>query len=142
MEARQAALAWLNLYDRAEKLGRINWQGEFREFDLDTANAVGMQSVFAALPPPAAWPELRKLAGARAERAPQESRPLSLRLLAELLTADLRAGAVTLAQIERLPANLPPTEPDTARAQAWHVPAAVAPPPGTPDPHAPAIARS
>src|SRR5262245_35623723 len=96
MEPKKAAEGWLALYDRARKLGydaNLLW-------DVESRGPLGVGALLAALPAPEAWPALREGAKARAQKAPNETGALGLRLVTELLTADRKAAAATLAQIE------------------------------------------
>ena len=54
MEPGKAAEEWLSLLDRAREL-----DGAGVLWDQETKEPFGVPSVFAALPPPAAWPALR-----------------------------------------------------------------------------------
>jgi tetratricopeptide (TPR) repeat protein len=118
LDAAKAAADWLALYDRAAALGHLRIEGDVNLFDLETTNVVGLQSVLAALPGPASWPALREGAGARAKQAPEDARPLALRLVAELLTGEPGAAAKSLDEYEGLLAKAPPKEGDALRAQA------------------------
>src|ERR1700682_216938 len=89
MDARKAADAWLDLYDRAAALGRGGWQGDFGTFDVETTNVGGLQPVRATLPGPDSWAALREGAKARAGQAPGDARALALRFVTELLAGDL-----------------------------------------------------
>jgi tetratricopeptide (TPR) repeat protein len=132
LNAKQAAEAWMALYERAERLGSSHWQGDTRTFDAEIGGGVGVQSVLASLPAPAAWPLLREAARARAKKAPAEARALALQQLTELLVGDRLAAAATLAAIDRLADRLPPQERDQARAEAAAIRATVARLYGTP----------
>ena len=83
----EAAKQWLALCDQAAPLLTIN---SAHPFDAST--------LFEALPPPAAWPELRRLVEARTA-GKTNGRALCLRLLGQVLTHDLRAAASTLRQM-------------------------------------------
>lgn len=131
LDAKQAARTWLELYDRAERLGSAQWQGDARSFDKDIGGGVNVQSVLASLPAPAAWPALREAATARAKMSPQ-ARALALQLLAELLTGDRRAAAASLQEIEHLAEKLPPQEREHLREKAAAVRSEVARLYGTP----------
>jgi len=126
MEADQAAQGWLELFDRAARLGPVPFDGDFRVFDAGISNVVGPQSVLASLPGPAAWPALRQGAKVRAGQAPDEARTLALRFVTELLTADRAAARATLAEIEGAAAKLPPKERNELRAHAASARAQVA----------------
>lgn len=104
MEPKQAAEAWLALYDRAKKLGQ---QETFMLLDAESERPLGPGSMFAALPAPQAWPILREAAKARAEKVPGEANALALRLAMELLVADRAAASSTLAQIEAVAKSAP-----------------------------------
>lgn len=118
LEAAKAAADWLALYDRAAALGQAHYEGDVNTFDTETSNVVGLQSVLAALPGPASWPALREGAGTRAKQAPEDTRALALRLVAELLTGEPGAAARSLAEFERLLTKTPAKERDALRAQA------------------------
>jgi len=116
MEPRKAAEAWLALFDRAVDMGPVNLESDFRAFDVEARNMVGVQSVLAALPGPEAWPMLREAAAARAKRAPGH-RTLALRLVAEFLTGDRAASAATLSALDSEAGRLPPQEREVMRMQ-------------------------
>ena len=118
LDAAKAATGWLALYDRAAALGQLRYEGDVSTFDTETSNVVGLQSVLAALPGPASWPALREGAGARAKHAPEDTRPLALRLVAELLTGEPGAAAKSLSEYEGLLAKAPPKEGEALRPQA------------------------
>jgi tetratricopeptide (TPR) repeat protein len=126
MDARKAAGAWLELYDRAASLGQLRFEGDYRVYDTETTNVVGLQSVLAALPGPGSWRALRDDANARVRQAPGDARALALRLVTELLAGDRSAGAATLAEIERVAAKLPPKEREAMRAQVAYMQAELA----------------
>lgn len=132
MDPKKAAAAWLDLYDRAEKLGPVAFQGDYRVFDQDVSNVVGIQSVIGALPPPAAWPALQEGARARATKTP-DSRSLSLQLLTDFLTGDRRASIATLAEIDRLTLKLAPKERELPSMQVAQIRTQAAALYGTPE---------
>jgi tetratricopeptide (TPR) repeat protein len=126
IDARKAADAWLRLYDRVASLGQVRFEGDYRTYDAETSNVVGLQSVLTALPSPDSWPALREGASSRARQAPGDSRALALRLVAELLAGDRGANAATLAEIERAAAKSPPKEREAMRAQVAYMRAEIA----------------
>lgn len=131
MAPAQAAKAWFELYDRAEALGRLAWQGDYREFDLQTNAVVGVQSVLASVPAPQAWPGLLEAARARAKQS-GELRALALQLLAELLAGERAAGGRTLAAMSALAARQAPQEREASEARIAHLRAEIARLYGTP----------
>ncbi|MES2933510.1 MAG: tetratricopeptide repeat protein [Pseudomonadota bacterium] len=99
-----AATGWLTLWDRTRKLGPVNPGADIAAFDADIGKAVGLRSVLAALPAPAAWPLLRQQAEARAAQTPDEAGALGLQMITRLLTGDSAAVTQSLSQFERIAA--------------------------------------
>lgn len=100
-----AAKRWFDLVDRSVEIGPPGSNVDYQSVDLATMNVVGIRSVFAALPPPSVWPELRKLAIERTRRDPKNIDYLATRLLTEALVGDPAAMRVTLAQVETAAAD-------------------------------------
>src|SRR5260370_16212613 len=71
IDARKAADAWLRLYDRVASLGQPRFWRDYRPFDAETSNVVGLQSVLTALPSPDSWPALREGPSSRAPQMPR-----------------------------------------------------------------------
>jgi tetratricopeptide (TPR) repeat protein len=93
---------WLDLFDRAKALQVGPPSNSYASFDIAAGAPVGLRSVLAALPPPAAWSELRSQASKRVTLRPDDSDALALRLLSELLVQDRKASEATLLRIEAL----------------------------------------
>jgi tetratricopeptide (TPR) repeat protein len=132
LDARQSADAWFSLFERADKLGRLAWQGDYREFDVETNAVVGLQSVLASVPPPQAWPALRDGARTRSRSRKDDVRALSMQLLAELLVAERKSAGQTLKAIEAIVARQAPREREATQARIAHVRAEIARLYGTP----------
>lgn len=103
-----AAASWYALLERARKIDTNDASMEFAAIDMDVSQAVGVNSVFASLPPPAAWPALRKLATQRSAGASGDRESLAIRFLTEVLTHDAPAANTTLDALDKLFANLGP----------------------------------
>lgn len=110
---RDAAARWFALLDRANKTGLVASSMEYNAIDIETMQPVGVKSVLASLPPPAAWPALRELAKGRAASAPADREALALRFLTEVLVHDVAAANATLDALDKVFAGL---EPDARRA--------------------------
>lgn len=92
----EAAKGWLELVDRRAKLAP-----DFMRRSEMLSPPVRGEEVIVALPPPAAWAELKKAVEARpAAKGPDEIREIGLRLLVSTLNADVagRAREVTALQ--------------------------------------------
>jgi tetratricopeptide (TPR) repeat protein len=112
-----AAARWFALYDRAADATPADAQMDFAAYDLAIMQAVGVPSMLASLPPPAAWREFRREAAQRAARAPSDREALALRFLAELLAGDRAAATVTLDTLDKIFGELPGDERGAARAK-------------------------
>ncbi|HEV8442773.1 MAG TPA: tetratricopeptide repeat protein [Steroidobacteraceae bacterium] len=110
LEPAAAATRWFELYDRARTVGVDPDHMSADSVDMETQRPVDTKSVFLALPPPAAWPALRKLATERALRATQDREALGLRFLAEVLAGDSKSAAGTLDGLAGVFKNLGPDE--------------------------------
>ena len=87
MSAADAAKGWLTLLDRGSTLTPARG----RRYD-PASQPLTPEDFVAALPPPAAWPELAKAVAARpAGKGNQEVKEIGLRLLAATLTGDTAA---------------------------------------------------
>ena len=116
MDPKKAADEWLALHDRVRELGSERgfvW-------DPGTTSPLGIESVFAALPGPRAWPAMREAANARVQKSPEDSGALGLRYVTEQLTGDRKAAAATLDAIERLPKSAG-RDPEALSAQVAYV---------------------
>ncbi len=102
----EAAAQWFVLYDEAGHIGGAAALSDFAAYDADTLRPVGVASMLAALPPPAAWPALREEASKRAEARPNDPQTLTVRLMMEVLARDRVAATATLNAIEVAAANL------------------------------------
>ena len=103
----EAAKRWFALFDRAARAEPPDEQNDFAAYDLVTMRAVGVRSVMAALPPPAAWQELRQEAARRAARGAPDREALTVRFLGELLAGDHVAALATLDALDKSLADLP-----------------------------------
>jgi tetratricopeptide (TPR) repeat protein len=92
LEPQMAAGRWFDLYDRTVALDKDSVAEDFGVFDDSVLGPVSEQSMFASLPPPAAWPAFRTIATQR--------KVLPLRYLAEILNGDRAAATATLAEID------------------------------------------
>ena len=92
LEPQTAAARWFGLYDRATALGKDSGDADYIEIDINVLSSVSERSMFASLPPPAAWPAFREIATQRKE--------LPLRYLAEVLNGDRAAATATLTEID------------------------------------------
>jgi tetratricopeptide (TPR) repeat protein len=126
LDSKQSAQAWLSLFDRASRIGRLSWQGEYREFDRETNNVVGLQSVLASVPPPDAWPALLEAARGRAAAQNGNVEAHSVRLLAELLAGNRSAAEQTLNAVAAIVARQAPQEREAKQAQVAHLRAEIA----------------
>ena len=92
----EAAKGWLDLVDRRAKLSPESLRDNGR-FSMP----VRAQELIAALPPPAAWTELRKAVESRpAARGREEIRDIGLRLLVSTLTRDTAARAKEIVALQ------------------------------------------
>ena len=101
----QAAERWFQLYDRAASLDESGFDGDFASLDHAIGDMVGVRSSLAALPPPAAWRDFRRLATQRAAEDPDERATLGLKFLGELLDGDRAAATGTLGALEKAGAD-------------------------------------
>jgi len=92
LEPQTAAARWFELYDRTVTLGEDLDEEDYSVFDDSVLGPVGEQSMFASLPPPAAWPAFRTIA--------TQKKALPLRYLAEILNGDRVAAMATLSEID------------------------------------------
>ncbi len=97
-----AASRWLKLFDRAKALQSGPRSNSYSSYDIAISGMVGLRSVLAALPPPSAWGELRKLLSKRAQLHPDDADALTMRLLGDLLAQDRKSSEATLLRIETL----------------------------------------
>jgi tetratricopeptide (TPR) repeat protein len=111
-----AATQWLALWDRARALGPARTSSDYSALDPDTRRPVGLTSVLASLPQPAAWPALRRQALSRAKQKPDDPGSLGLQLITELLAGDKAAVFQSLAAFERSLNASAPAERERRRA--------------------------
>jgi hypothetical protein len=102
-----AAGAWLGLYDRAVSID-ARAAGDASAIDIVTRRPVGVLSVIAALPAPAAWPALRAKAAARARKSPDRYQDQALELLALELSGDRAAVDAKFKAVDRAIKQLAP----------------------------------
>lgn len=113
----EAATRWFALYERAAHAAPAEQQMDFAAYDLTTMQAVGVPSMLASLPPPSAWRAFRQEAAQRAARTPADREALGLRFLAELLAGDHAAAHASLDALDKLFADLPADERESARME-------------------------
>jgi tetratricopeptide (TPR) repeat protein len=101
LDPRNAANRWLALYDRASQLAAPARGPEIDEFDPVSEEVAGPLSMFAALPPPEAWPHLRAAVDARAA-ADSGRATLGLRYFTAMLVEDREAAGQALDALETL----------------------------------------
>jgi len=95
LPAPEAARRWLELVDRAVKVQSHTRANDYMNYGRNDANAL-----LAALPPPAAWPDLARAVAARPPaRNNGEIREIGLRFLAALLTGDTNAQSQVISQL-------------------------------------------
>lgn len=106
---RIAAKRWFEHLDRARALPATGMGFDPNGFDPDIGQSVGIRSVLASLPAPAAWPEMRSIARARAKKAgPSDMDALAIQLLTDTLNNDGAAVTATLSTIETATHQLAP----------------------------------
>jgi len=113
-----AAQTWFALFDRAGKIAADAASSDIGAYDVSTSQGVGVESMFAALPPPPTWPLMRKEATQRAARSPDDREALAIRFLAEILSGDRTAAQGTLDTLDGVFSNLSPDERESARTAA------------------------
>lgn len=96
----EAAVQWLNLWDRTVALDDNDNEYDESAIDPLTRHDVGPASLLAALPSPEAWPMIRQHSVQRAAKRPDDAKALVLRLIAEILVRDSQAALQTLEVIE------------------------------------------
>lgn len=108
LEPAAAAQRWFDQLDRARKAPQA-MTFDASTFDMEVSRPVGIRSVLASIPSPAAWPELRAIATTRAQKSQQpDLNPLAIQLLTEVLNNDAAGVTAALAKIESLTTRLAP----------------------------------
>jgi tetratricopeptide (TPR) repeat protein len=97
-----AAQQWLSLLERAQKLGPVAWTGDYSTYDKLTRRMVGVKSVLAALPPPAAWPELNKQIDALIAKDPRNVRLATLQFISRVLSGNATEMLESLDRVQHL----------------------------------------
>ena len=106
---RAAAERWFALLDRAQALPMGMGGADASSIDLENRGYVGIGSVLASIPAPAAWPEMRSIAAARAKKAgPGDLNALAIQLLTDGLNNDGAALKATLAKVDSATRQLAP----------------------------------
>ncbi len=113
----RASADWLALWDRALEIEPGSAAADYAAFDIGTNQPVGLRSVIAALPSPAAWPALRRAAQDRAVRKPDDLQALDLKLVTDALVGDVAAMRNSLAAFDRIVGGMGPEVRDFKRAQ-------------------------
>lgn len=110
LSPQQAAMTWFQLFDRAVNSASRANANDPGSFDGDLRRPVGVASVIAALPPPAAWHALQDEASKRAARAPADYHVLGLPLLSAVLLGDRTATESDLKSVDTVIVSLPPDQ--------------------------------
>lgn len=108
----RAASDWVSLWERSHAEEMKGSADRLNLVDEDIGASLGLRSVIASLPPPAAWPEISALAAKRDQVGPRTQETLGLILIAHILAGDkaninatIESFKATLAGTQSAPAD-------------------------------------
>ncbi len=111
-----AAKQWLGLWQQGTALAALPPAADYSGYDSGIGAPAGLRSVLSALPPPAAWDELRKQIDIAVGKRSGQREALALRMLGEALSQDRRSLATSIESMRALVKDADEGERDSADA--------------------------